>query len=40
MPSRFAVTVEVYLDSIMNKGILDTLKAFETSKNILERRGV
>jgi tagaturonate reductase len=36
--SGFAVTVEVYLDSIMSRGILETLKIFETSKNILERR--
>lgn len=36
----FAVTVEVYLDSIMNKGILETLKIFETSRNMLERREV
>jgi tagaturonate reductase len=34
----FAVTVEVYLDSIMNRGVLETLQIFETNMNMLERR--
>ena len=36
----FAVTVELYLGSIIKRGILETLKVFETSKNILEKREV
>jgi len=36
----FAVTVEVYLDSIMNRGMMETLAVFETKKNMLQRREV
>lgn len=36
----FAVTVELYLDSIISRGVLGTLKMFETSKNMLEKREV
>jgi tagaturonate reductase len=34
----FAVTVEVYLDYIIQRGMLETLKMFETNKKLLERR--
>ena len=33
-----AVIVEVYLDSMMNRGVLETLQIFEKSKTMLERR--
>ena len=36
----FAAAVEVFLDSIMSRGILETLKIVETSGNMLERREV